>query len=227
MSTGVGCRLHAARRPLSWYSSSMRFGPTCCSLLALALVIACGRAAKAPPRELEEEATRDPVPMGFRDPREALVDASTVDASAPTDAAAEAEIAVTGPWSGAASCAKLERPRAFGCCNPSPDVSLCIVEHGANHVPGLYVARVLTVKDAPSQRVLASITVELRKHGSMKMPDGTVGSLELAVRPWGFELSSRYDCDPKTTPATKRMCEARGKHVWKDGSLSFAPAQDK
>ena len=213
---------------LIWYSSSMRFGPTSFSLLALAMTIACAHAAKAPPMEVEEqEAPRDPVPMGFRHPSEALVDASTLDASAPVDASAEAEAAVSGPWSGATGCAKLERPRAFGCCTPAPDVSLCIVEHDANHVPGLYVARVLTVKDAPSQRVLASITVELRKHGSMAFPDATVGSLELAVKPWGFELSSRYDCDPKTNPATKRMCEARGRHVWKDGALTFAPAQEK
>lgn len=202
----------------------MRFGPPFFSLLALASAVACGHAPKAPPGEAEEqEAPRDPVPMGFRDPAEMQIDASVADASAPADASAEAEAAVTGPWSGAASCAKLERPRAFGCCKPAPDVSLCIVEQGANHVPRLYAARVLTVKDAPSQRVIASIVVELRQHGSMKMPDATVGSLELAVKPWGFELSSRYDCDPKTNPATKRMCEARGKHVWKDGAANLAP----
>ncbi|NOU26347.1 MAG: hypothetical protein HOO96_00450 [Polyangiaceae bacterium] len=155
--------------------------------------------------------------MGFRDPSEARVDASTVDASAPADASAEAEGAVIGPWSASASCARLERSRAVGCCNPAPDVSLCIVERGANHVPGIYVARVLTVKEVASQRVHASLTVELRKHGSMALPDGTVGSLTLAVKAWGFELSSRYDCDPKTNPATKRMCEARGKHVWRVG----------
>lgn len=196
------------------------------SLLAVASGVACGRGAAAPGVKAEEqEAPRDPVPMGFRDPRQAQLDASVVDASAPEDASAEAEVAVTGPWSGAASCAKLELPRAFGCCAPAPDVSLCIVEHGANHVPGIYAARVLTVKDVPSQRVLASMTVELRKHGSMKMPDGTVGRLDLAVRPWGFELSSRYDCEPKTNPATKRMCGSKGKYVWRDGAFAVAPAE--
>lgn len=197
----------------------MRFGPAFFSLLTLASGIACGHRAVAPaPNAEDQEAPRDPVPMGFRHRSEAQPDASVVDASAPTDASAEAEAAAMGPWSGAASCAKLERPRAFGCCTPAPDVSLCIVEHGANHALGIYAARVLTVKDAPSQRVLTSVTVELRKHGNMKVPDGTVGRLTLAVQPWGFELSSLYDCDPKANPATKRMCEARGKYVWRDAA---------
>lgn len=187
--------------------------------LGLAVTVACGH--EAVPRATgpdEREEHPDPVPMGFRDPRQTQLDASVTDASAPADASAEAEAAVTGPWSGAASCATLERPRAFGCCTPAPDVSLCIVEHGANHALGIYAARVLTVKDAPSQRVLTSVTVELRKHGNMKVPDGTVGRLTLAVQPWGFELSSLYDCDPKANPATKRMCEARGKYVWRDAA---------
>jgi hypothetical protein len=178
---------------------------------ACLVIVACATPVK------ESDLPRDPVPMGFSDPPH---DAS-VDASGPDTALVD--VSVSGPWVTASTCASLERGRAVGCCQPSPTVSLCIVEHSSNHVPGIYAARVVEVRDVASNHMVANFTIELLKHVTMEMPDASLALLHLSVQPWGFELSSPGRCGKYDAPEGARVCANLGKYVWQDGKLAHEP----
>ncbi len=158
------------------------------------------RTPRAPAPEVESPA---PVEAGPRIAATGVVDAG---AKVP-DAGAHA-------WRNAASCAALQRSKAVGCCNPSPELLLCIVYNGANRVMGAYPARVLLATATDTQRVVANIPVEVRDHTSANAVDATVGVVGLSVQPWGFELSAQQGCGEGESAATKRMCANVGKHTW-------------
>lgn len=164
----------------------------------------------------------DPAP-GARTPRPAttveeppaVVDAGTTTAATHVvDAGAKVPDAGVHAWRNAASCAALQRSKALGCCNPSPELLLCIVYSSANHVMGPYPARVLLATATDTQRVVANLPIEVREHVSATSTDATVGVLGLSVQPWGFELSPQQGCRDAMSGGTKRMCNGAGKHLW-------------
>lgn len=135
------------------------------------------------------------------------------------DAGARVPDAGAHTWRNAASCAALQRSKALGCCNPSPELLLCIVYNGANRVMGAYPARVLLATATDTQRVVANIPIEVRDHTSANAVDTTVGVVGLSVQPWGFELSAQQGCDGGESGTTKRMCANVGKHTWDGNKL--------
>jgi hypothetical protein len=173
----------------------------------------------------------DPAP-GARAPRPAatvdvpppMADAGTASAAAhAVDAGAKVPDAGAHAWRNTASCAALQRSKALGCCNPSPEMLLCIVYSGANHVMGPYPARILLATATDTQRVVANIPIEVRDHASANATDATVGVLELSVQPWGFELAAQQGCGDDAKSGTKRMCGGLGKHVWDGSKLVHEP----
>lgn len=163
-----------------------------------------------------------PPPVATGEP--AVVDAAPSPATSSTvDAGPKVADAGARAWRNTASCAALQRSKALGCCNPSPELLLCIVYSGANHVMGPYPARVLLATATDTQRVVANIPIEVREHGSATATDPTVGVLGLSVQPWGFELSAQQGCGEPAIGGTKRMCGSLGKHVWDGYKLVHEP----
>ncbi len=156
----------------------------------------------------------------------AVVDAGTqAVATSMVDAAVKVTDAGAHAWRNAASCAALQRSKALGCCNPSPEMLLCIVYNNANHVVGPYPARVLLVTATDTQRVVANVTLDLRNHGGPNVAEPTVGLLGLSVQPWGFELSALQGCGDAEVAATKRMCTRVGRHTWDGHKLVHEAAK--
>lgn len=169
-------------------------------------------------------ATRTAPPAATGESAVAVVDAGTQPAPSSTfDAGPKVADAGAHAWRNAASCAALQRSKALGCCNPSPELLLCIVYSGANHVMGPYPARVLLATATDTQRVVANIPIEVREHGSATATDPTVGVVGLSVQAWGFELSAQQGCGDTAIGGTKRMCGGLGKHVWDGYKLVHEP----
>ncbi len=117
-----------------------------------------------------------------------------------------------------ARCARMTRG-SERCCAPSPDVRVCVEELSAHHVLGTYDSRVLVVTST-SGNVTTTFrrSVEMRRHGSMKVPDLVLARLEVVVTAEGITLTASYGCRDAAARRSA-VCEAEGRYGRRGGAF--------
>lgn len=190
--------------------------------MALALVAAeaCARAKE--PASLLDDRSRPASPDASPDAaapkspgtsQDAVADAALPTADASPHSAATAAVG----WSEAEACAfppvfASEGTTAKQCCEPGPDVRVCLetVSQVHHHEVGPHTVRTLTVRRGSS--LLHSFPLDRQNHVSMKFRDEIWARLAFRVTSTGLELRVVEGCTGGH--GRLRICESAGTYIW-------------